>query len=247
MGLLRPTHGSAELFGQDCWNHGATIRKDVGYLPGEVRFYGRMTGRAILGLFAGIRGIDCRAEIDRLSREFELELDRTVRKYSSGMRQKLGLIQAFMHRPDLLILDEPTTALDPLVRQIVHAEIRTAIADGRTVLFSSHTLSEVAELCEEVAILRDGHLIEHERVDVLRSRAVRKIELTYDGPPPSETPNDLQVSHQDQRSIHGRWLGPLAALNHWLATQSISDLTIAPPDLEDLFLAYYSKDDDSAK
>ena len=245
MGLLQASSGDAELFGTDCWKNGPTLRKDIGYLPGEPRFYSRMTGRATLDMFANIRGVDCKSEVKRLSTEFDLDIDRIVRKYSSGMKQKLGLMQAFMHRPQLLILDEPTTALDPLVKQTVHHEIRRTVADGRTVLFSSHSLSEVASLCEEVAILRDGRLIEHERVDVLRGRAIRKVEVEFRGTPPAQLPEHFQVSSSDNNWCRGRWLGEVEELNRWLTSQAISDLVIEPPDLEDLFLAYYSKQEET--
>src|SRR5262245_25849574 len=167
-GLLRATAGSARLFGRDCWLDGPCLRAEVGYLPGELHLYEALTGRATLRFLAGVRRRDCSREIERLGRLFDLELDRRVRGYSHGMKQTLGLIQALMHRPRLLILDEPTNGLDPLMRRCLFDELRAVAAEGRTVLFSSHTLSEVDELCDEVAVLRQGRLVEMERVEVLR-------------------------------------------------------------------------------
>ena len=171
LGLLRATAGRASLLGQDCWSDGHAIRKEVGYLPGELHFYRGLTGRRTLEFLSSARRLDCKAEAARLQERFDLDLDLRVRSYSSGMKQKLGLIQALMHRPRLLILDEPTNGLDPLIRRELYDELRTVVAEGRTVLFSSHTLSEVDELCEEVIILRGGRIVEHDRVDSLRRRA----------------------------------------------------------------------------
>src|SRR5262249_17497329 len=174
VGLLRASAGSARLFGRDCWSDGPSLRAEVGYLPGELHLYEALTGRATLEFLAEARRRDCAGEVRRLAQLFDLDLDRRVRGYSRGMKQKLGLIQALMHRPRLLILDEPTSGLDPLMRRCLFDELRSVAAEGRTVLFSSHTLSEVDELCDEVAVLRQGRLVETERIDVLRARAPRR-------------------------------------------------------------------------
>lgn len=241
LGLLRATAGSARVLGRDAWREGAALRAEVGYLPGDVRFYDGLTGRATLSFIDAVRRTDSRAEVRRLSAAFDLDLDRRVRVYSKGMRQKLGLIQALMHRPRLLILDEPTTALDPLVRETLYAELRSAAGEGRTVLFSSHTLSEVEELCDRVAILRDGRLIEQERIEVLRARALRRVEIALaDGDATARPlPVGLRVSRCAGRQIVGTWVGPLEPLLAWLSAARVQDVVIAPPALEDLFLAYY--------
>jgi len=240
LGLLRATCGRAELLGCDPWRDGPRSRTQVGYLPGDVRFYGGKTGRATLELFASARGVNVRAEVARLATRLDLDLDRRVRDYSRGMKQKLGLIQALMHRPAVLILDEPTISLDPLMRTVLYGELRQLAAEGHTVLFSSHTLSEVEELCDEVAILRDGRLVEQERIEVLRQRAVRRVEVAF-APQraPSDPPPGLQIEHCRDGRLSGTWSGPPEALLTWLARGGVRDVTIAPPALEDLFLAYY--------
>jgi ABC-2 type transport system ATP-binding protein len=244
LGLLRGTSGRARVLGSDAWSAGARVRADVGYLAGDVRFYDGLTGRATLRFLDGVRGGRSRSEIERLAAVFELPLDRRVRNYSRGMKQKLGLIQALMHKPRLLILDEPTTALDPLVRQTLFHELRTVAADGRTVLFSSHTLAEVEELCDEVAIVRRGELIEQNRVEVLRERAVRHVDvfLREGRPPAAPLPDGLRVNHQSDGHLACAWAGPVARLLDWLQRTDVRDVIIAPPDLEDLFLAYYADD-----
>ncbi|MFQ5804854.1 MAG: ABC transporter ATP-binding protein [Phycisphaerae bacterium] len=241
LGLLRASAGAARVLDEDAWQNGPPIRRQVGYLPGEVRFYDGLTGRATLNFLNAARGASSHNEIKRLTRRFDLDLDKRVRDYSRGMKQKLGLIQALMHRPQLLILDEPTVSLDPLIREVLYEELRNVTAEGRTVLFSSHTLSEVEELCDEVAILRDGRLIEQEKIEVLRQRAVRRVEiLLAEGQPASDPPPQLRVLHRSDASVSGTWSGPIDALLAWLARSPVRDVTIAPPDLEHLFLAYYS-------
>jgi ABC-2 type transport system ATP-binding protein len=247
MGLLRASAGNARILDQNVWQAGPRVRRQVGYLPGDVRFYDGLTGRTTLAFFAAARGGVSRDEIRRLTRRFDLDPDKRVRDYSRGMKQKLGLIQALMHRPKLLILDEPTVSLDPLIREVLYEELQDVTADGRTVLFSSHTLSEVQELCDEVAILRDGRLIEQERIDVLRRRAIRRVELAL---PPGRSvpapPQQLQVIRRTDATLKGTWTGSIEPLLSWLAQIPAVDVSIAPPDLEDLFLAYYADDRPSA-
>jgi ABC-type transport system involved in multi-copper enzyme maturation permease subunit len=166
------------------------------------------------------------------------------------MKQKLGLIQALMHRPRLLILDEPTGGLDPLMRRCLFDELRSVAAEGRTVLFSSHTLGEVDELCEEVAVLRQGRLVEMERIEVLRARAPRRVELTFDDGSPvlPSLPDALEPLRRTPGHLSARWTGPVRPLLDWLGAQpAIRDATIVPPDLEELFLVYYQLDPSSRR
>jgi len=241
LGLLRASAGSATVFGLDCWRDGPQLRRRVGYLSGDVRLYPQRSGRGLLAFLDRARGCDSSNEIRRLTRVFELDLTRRVRDYSRGMKQKLGLIQALMHRPELLILDEPTISLDPLVRDTLHAELRRATGEGRTVLFSSHTLSEVEQICDWVGIVRRGALIEQDRVDSLRERALRHVDIMFDKkPPPTESlPDGLHVTDRSDSSLRGGWIGPPTDLFAWLAHQPVRDVIIAPPNLEDLFKAYY--------
>ncbi len=242
LGLLRPTAGRAEVLGRDCWRDGPRLRADVGYLPGDVRFYDWMTGRQTLAFLDAARGSVAGSELTRLVKRFELNPDRKVRDYSRGMKQKLGLIAALMHRPRLLILDEPTVALDPLMREVLYAELRAVAAEGRAVLFSSHTLAEVEELCDQVAILRDGRLIEQASISELRRRAVRQVEVHFrDGQPRPGLPPGLQVLEQSQGYLRGTWSGPPGELLAWLASCPVREVTLAPPDLSDLFLGYYAE------
>ena len=242
LGLIGASAGSAKIFGSRCDALGPKIRRDVGYLPGEPRFYRDLTGQATLDFFAAARRRNCAAEIKRLASVFELDLARTVRKYSSGMKQKLGLIQALMHKPRLLILDEPTSALDPLVRQTLFAELRSVANDNRTVLFSSHTLGEVEELCDDVVILREGRIVEQQTIAKLRERSLRRVSLTYetDADVPTDFPADFSIHKSKTGTVTGTWSTDVRGLLEWLRRQPIEDVTIEQADLEDLFLSYYT-------
>ncbi len=240
LGLLRASGGSARVFGLDAWRDGPRLRRDIGYLPGDPRFYDGLSGRGTLEFFDAARGGGSRAEYLRLARKFELDLSKRARDYSKGNKQKLGLIQALMHRPKLLILDEPTNALDPLVRQSLNEELRAVVADGRTVLFSSHTLSEVEELCDRVVILRAGRIIEDDRIEALRLRAVRRVEAHFaPGAAPPPIPTGLLVAERSDTRLIGTWVGQVEPLIAWLAQIRLRDVVISAPNLEDLFLTYY--------
>lgn len=239
MGLLRASAGHARVLGLDVWRAGPRLRRAVGYLPGDVRFYEDLTGAATLQFLDAARGRRGRAELARLAERFDLNLRKRVRDYSRGMKQKLGLIAAMLHRPQLLVLDEPTTALDPLVRQVLYEELRAVAAEGRTVLFSSHTLAEVEALCDEVAILRGGELVEQERITILRTRALRHVEVRWPPGVMGTPPPGFETREQGGTVLRGVWRGPVEPLLDWLAGAGVVDVVIAPPDLEDLFLAYY--------
>jgi len=246
MGLLRATAGRATVFGLDAWRDSTAIRAHVGYLPGDVRFHEWMRGSAFLAFCDQVRGGGHTAEIERLRTRFELDARRRIRDYSAGMKQKLGLIQALMHRPRLLILDEPTTALDPLVRQTVYDELRAAVQRGQTVLFSSHTLSEVQLLCDRVAIIRRGRIIEDSTIADLQRRAIetqsiRRVEFTlrnHDGAAPAPPPNLEAAPIGDGRWV-GHWRGPIDGLLPWLARLDVTDVAIGAPSLEELFHDFY--------
>lgn len=244
VGLLRSTTGRATVFEKDVWRDSKAICSNVGYLPGDVRFHDWMTGGAFLSFCDQARGNGAEAEIERLRTRFNLNLNRRIRDYSRGMKQKLGLIQALMHRPDLLILDEPGTALDPLVQQMLYQELRAAAADGRTVLFSSHTLSEVEQLCDRVAIIRAGRLIEDSTITELRQRALRRVDfrLKRQDAGGIEYPEGLDARVGGDGVVTATWKGEVNRLLSWLAATDVADVTIGPPNLEDLFSAYYREE-----
>lgn len=159
MGMIYPTRGSAFIFGLDCVRDSVEVKRKVGYLPGDVPDFGSLRGGEIVAYLGGMRGGVDPKQVRRLADRFDLDLNRRFREYSSGNKQKLALVLAFMHRPQLLILDEPTAGLDPLNQQEFYALLREARDDGAGIFLSSHVLSEVEEVCDRVGILRDGRLL----------------------------------------------------------------------------------------
>lgn len=241
LGFMKAIGGCASVAGKDCWKDGPAIRADVGYIPGDLRLYPWMTLNNGLDLVGRIRGLGLAKRGRELGEVFELAPDVVCRKMSRGMRQKLGLILALAHDPNVLILDEPTTALDPPMQRALYELLRQRARSGATVFFSSHTLAEVEELCERVAILRDGELIADESVDALRARAHRVVHLVWSDSPPltSTLPAGLRIESQKARQWTCLFDGPAKSLVDWAATQPIADIDISPPDLDRVFHAFY--------
>ena len=184
--LIRPTSGRAALLGLDAQGQSVAARAQVGYLPGDLRLFDRLTGRAQLDSLARLRGGEMPLR-DELCERFGAVLDRPIRELSKGNRQKLGVVQAFMHRPPLLILDEPTSGLDPILQEEFRALLRETAGDGRTVFLSSHSLDEVQHSADRVGIIREGRLVGVDRVAELRERALRHVTILFSGPGDSST------------------------------------------------------------
>ena len=245
LALLRPTSGRVSIFGMDAWREGPAVRREIGYLPGDVRLYSWLTVKSGLRIVGQARKRDLMAPGLALAEQFDLDIDVRVRNMSRGMRQKLGLILALAHRPKLLVLDEPTSGLDPLMQRLLYRHLRERSSEGATVFFSSHTLSEVEELCDRVAIVRDGVLVAEESVDALRTRAGRQIRLRWgDGYPKDGTtsPPFLQVEKREGRDWQCVLSGSIQQFVRWAATQPLDDLTIGPPDLDTVFRRFYQKE-----
>ena len=243
LGLLRPTAGRATIAGYDCWADSTAVKRLVGYLPGEFSCDPALTGAQLLTYLGNLRGGADTAYRERLIARLELDPTRRFRDYSRGNKQKVGLIQAFMARPRLLILDEPTGGLDPLNQQVFNAIVTEAHRDGATVFLSSHILPEVEHLCERVAVIREGRLIAVERVAALTARRQQALTITFPAPVATDTfaalPGVTATATADGRTLQvavADDLGPvlrLAAEHHALA------LTSHEPNLEEVFLRLY--------
>lgn len=243
MGLLSPSAGRASIFGQDCWRRSPSIKAEVGYLPGDLRLPPWMNGDEALTLFGRIRGRDLRDAGRRLAEEFELDPTLRVRAMSRGTRQKLGLVLALAHEPRLMILDEPTASLDPLVQRTLYAQLRQAVSQGRTVLLSSHTLSEVEGLCTHVAVLRQGRLAVCDSVEQLRSIAKRRVTVHWSpnaAVAEIATPEFIIWTSQENACWTGVVRGPAARVAEWLARQPITDFSLEAPNLSEIFQSYYT-------
>jgi ABC-2 type transport system ATP-binding protein len=246
--LIRPTRGSIRVFGRDP-RSSPQLRRRIGYLPGDLRLYDRLTAREQLDYFAHLRGVASLGSAGALAERLELELDRPIRALSKGNRQKVGIVQAFMHDPDLLVLDEPTSGLDPLVQQTVYELLRESRAAGRTVLLSSHVLPEVQHVGDRVALLREGRLLLVEGVDTLRARARARVEVTFEAaPPPGSFDEVAGVVELERRgaTIAFALQGQADALVKALARHRVLSLDSHEADLEDVFLSLYQDRRDAA-
>jgi ABC-2 type transport system ATP-binding protein len=241
--LIAPTSGHATLMELDSHRHSLEIRRRVGFLPGDFALYSKLSGAAMLDYLAELRGgVDPRVR-DRLADRFDAELSRPVRELSTGNRQKLGLIQAFMHEPELLILDEPIAGLDPLVQQSFHALLGEVAAQGRTVFLSSHSLSEVERVADRVAILREGRLAVVDSLENLREIAVRKLDIEFAGRAP-ESGELGALPGVRQATLNGSHLvvafeGSADALVKAIAKYEVRSIRSRDDDLEEIFMRYY--------
>ena len=240
--LIRPSSGSARVLGLDTRRESLEIRRRVGFLPGDLALYPKLTGRVVLDYFAKLRGGIHANEREALVDRFEAELDRPVHQLSTGNRQKLGLIQAFMHRPELLILDEPIAGLDPLVQQSFHALLGEVSSEGRTVFLSSHTLSEVERVTHRVAILRRGRLVVVDSLENLRNVAVQRLEIEFGEPVDGDEFRTLPGVKDVQvvgNTVTVGFEGSADAVVRAAAAHEVRAVRPREDDLEDIFLRYY--------
>ena len=245
--LIRPTEGRAEILGMDTHEEAVEIRNHIGYVPGDLAMYPNLTGRDTLTYFANLRGGVDWSYVDELAERLSVDLDVKVGDYSSGNRQKVGIIQAFMNRPQVLVMDEPSTGLDPLVQREFQEMMREVAADGRCVFLSSHTLSEVQRVADRVGIIRHGRLVDVESVHDLRSKAIRRVELFFDTDIDAsifEAVAGVREAKANQTSIVLSFDGHMdqllkTATDHY----HLVDINSQEADLEEIFLTYYRDED----
>jgi ABC-2 type transport system ATP-binding protein len=240
---IRPTAGRASILGMDSHQQSVEIRRFIGYVPGDLALYPNLTGRDTLTYFANLRGGVDWAYVDELTDRLGADLSKRVGELSSGNRQKVGLIQAFMNRPQVLIMDEPSSGLDPLVQREFQEMMREVASEGRTVFLSSHTLSEVQRVADRVGIIRHGGLIALESVAGLRSKAMRRIELEFSSPVEASVftaiPGVGDVVVDDHRTRFS-YEGKMGAMLQAVAQEyDVVDISTREADLEEIFLAYY--------
>jgi ABC-2 type transport system ATP-binding protein len=243
--LIRPTSGTARVFGIASSADPVAIHRRIGYLPGEFSLYDRLSGADTIAYFANLRGGVDRVYQAALVGRLDLDLSRRFREYSRGNKQKVGLIVALQHRPELLILDEPTSGLDPLVQQEFFAILGEAKADGRTILMSSHVISEVERTCDRVAIIRDGRLVRVDSVEALRDLSHHEVELRFAGSVPASAFESLPgVSHvrAEDHTLHLRVSGPIGPVVREAGRYDLVDFTSREPSLEETFLSEYGRE-----
>lgn len=249
--IIRPTSGDITVLGASPRAGGAALRRRIGYVPGELRLEGRVKGRALLRHLAEISGPVAPGTIEQLAERLGLDLARPVRTLSKGNKQKLGLVQAFMHRPDLLVLDEPTSGLDPLVQRKFLAMVREARDAGQTVLLSSHVLSEIQQAADDVAVLAQGRIVAEGPVSSLRIASVRRVRATVTGVA-AETVADALAAASGIEDVDVAAAGDLVRVSatargdidpviRAIAAGTIRDLTVEEPDLEESVLDLYAR------
>jgi len=240
LGLIRPTAGGARIFGLDAWADAPAVHRRLAYVASEANLWPSLTGAECLEFLGRIHGSMDEAYRDELIERFELVPDKKVRAYSHGNRQKVVLIAALASRADLLLLDEPTTGLDPLMEQVFRTCVREAHGRGQTVLLSSHILSEVEAVCDRVAMLRAGKIIETGRLDVLRGLAALRVHAHLAGPVPDLTDvagvSRVVIDGANVECDVAGSMGPLVAA---LAEAGVTRMTTREPSLEELFVAHY--------
>ena len=240
--LIRPTAGHATIFGLDANHDSVKVHERIGNLPGELALWGHMTGWEVVDYLGGLRGGVDRAYVGELAERLDMDMTRKVKACSTGMKRKLGLIQAMMHKPDLLIMDEPTNGLDPLVQQTFHQLMREVTDQGRTVFLSSHNLPEVEAICDRVGILRGGTLQAVQRIADLKQVRFRWMTLKVaDGADPAafEALEGVSDVTSYNSSIRFRVTGELDPVIKTAAKYHVIDLQYEEPSLEEIFLEYY--------
>jgi ABC-2 type transport system ATP-binding protein len=241
-GLIRPTSGSAMVFGFDAADQYDALQRRIGYLPGEFVPYPDLTVTQYLRYFAHLRGGVDQTVIDGLAKRFELDLTARIGALSHGNKQKVGIVQAFMHEPDLLVLDEPTSGLDPIMQREFLALLRECRDAGRTVFLSSHILSEVEAVADTVGILRHGELVTTQSIEALRNQARRRLDLTFAAATPIDVirgvPGVQEVS-ADGQTAHVTVTGSTAQLVTAVAPYEVTNIVTHEADLESVFLDYY--------
>ena len=243
--LLRPTSGSAAVFGHDCQSDSLKARAAVGYLPGEMGIYSDSTGHELLSFWERIGGTGVSSEHrHNLIERFELsdrDLSRKLREYSTGMKRKLGLIQAFQADPLLLILDEPTESLDPLMQESFYELLADARNRGRTVFMSSHVLPEVERVCDRIAMLRKGEVVLLSSVEDARKLASRRVRIAFqqDVAAPDSLPQGYEMIDAKPRTWILRVAGQLGSLPSFLVAFPVADLAVEEARLEDVLVKYY--------
>ena len=238
MGFLRPSSGRASVAGHDCWHDSVAVRQQVAYLPGELRLYENMTGRQLVRFLSELRGQPLRADLEVLARRFDIDLNRPIANLSSGMKRKVALLQVLAPQVPLLIMDEPTNTLDPNMRDELLFQVRQARDQGQTVLFSSHVLSEVEQVCDRVAILHRGRLAHVQHMAELKVGRLIHARLINHAEPLPTLPG---LSQRERKNDLVTWefTGPQPELLAWLARQPIADVRIEPLGLNALYYRFH--------
>lgn len=249
LGLIFPTAGSARIFGLDIVKQTKEIKKQVGFMPSEVNYYEKMDVKELLQYSASFYGTGCESRIRKLADVFSLDLHRKIIDLSRGNRKKVSILQSLIHSPRLLILDEPTSGLDPLMQAKFFDILKEENRRGTTVFLSSHTLSEVQNMCRRVGIIKEGKIIAVEDIETLRKKQLRKIQVEFAHPVKSDeiTCAGMIAAQTDRNILSFMYSGRMNDLLEALAGKDVKDLIIEEPSLEEIFIHYYSEEEPDEK
>ena len=242
LNLIRPTRGSATILGMDAHRHSKDVRARLGYLPAELRMYENLTGKQLLRFFGNVRGVTDTTYMYEIAERLSAELGRRIGTLSRGNKQKIGVVQALMHRPDLILFDEATSGLDPLMQQELYAILDEYREQGGTVFFSSHYLDEVERICDRVGVIREGTLILSDTLEAIQEKHVRRLRLEFAEPPPADILAGLsgvQKESQDGTTVLALVQDNLAGALKEAARYTVVDIEYEERRLEDIFLQYY--------
>ena len=244
MGLIRPTGGSASIFDLDCHSKASVIARDVGYLPSENSYYENMKVRELLQYTADLYGMDCKTKMKELADRLNLDLSRKIADLSLGNKKKVGIVSAIMTSPKLIIMDEPTSRLDPLIQQAFYDILKEENSRGATVFFSSHVLSEVQKLCDRVAILKEGQLIGIQSIKELRESGYKKVSLSAKEAIPRDFFDLSGIANYaetaDKTSVSFVYNGNITAIIDKLHLLHLDDVLLEEPSLVEIFMHYYA-------
>ena len=244
LSIIYPTSGSAEIFGKDCIKYGAEIKKEIGYLPSEVFYYDNMRVIDLLKYSASFYKKDCSKRMNELAEIMDLDLNKKIDDLSYGNRKKVGIVQGLLHEPKLVILDEPTGGLDPLIQKKFFDLLEEENKKGTTILFSSHILSEVQRMCNRIAIIKDGKIMGLEKISTLRENSYKRIKVESSANTSCEYFKIEGVNHIEKQgnTINFLYRGDINFILKKLSEVKISNLLIEEPSLEEIFMHYYGKE-----
>lgn len=244
LGYLRPLHGFSRIAGLDCWKQAPKVQSHIGYIPGEISFPEGMSGSEFLEFYARYRGMKNQGRRQEMLDRFELDIKGSLKKMSKGMKQKVGIVAAFMHDPQVLILDEPTSGLDPLMQNRFIKLIIEEKQRGKTILMSSHIFEEIERTCDRVGIIRKGKMVDIDTVDSLKAHQMKQYTITFENEQEARRFGELEFDAEvDGTRVILTITNDFKALFEALAKFKITNFSAPAQSLEEIFLSYYGGDE----
>lgn len=244
MGFMKPDKGNASIHGLDVWKAQGTVQKHIGYLPGEINFFDGMTGISFLKFMSGMQGMKNTTKRDRLIERLQFDASTPIRKMSKGMKQKVGIVAAFMHNPEVIILDEPTSGLDPLMQKVFIDLVLEEKAAGTTFLMSSHSFQEIERTCDRAAIIKDGHIVTIKNIHELQSMQRKLFEVVFASREDAEqfAASGLQVEAREGNMVRIAVQGNYDRFIQETGKYNIRSMDVFTQNLEDIFMDYYDRE-----